>query len=117
MKQMSSVNAFVISDEDDEVTFARAHEVGLGLDRIDFSINGYPVDEVIFPRVSGTAKRERPLPSRMLRRERKKMSRHGLVHQAGLYWTETRTRRSLHWNFQVRALPVQVAHPLLPSSS
>ena len=33
---MSYVNAFVISDEDDEVTFASAHEVGLGLGRIDF---------------------------------------------------------------------------------
>ena len=52
---MSSVNAFVISDEDDEITVARAHEVGLGLDRIDFSINGYHVNEVIFPRVSGAA--------------------------------------------------------------
>ena len=52
---MLSVNAFVISHEDDEVTIASAHEVGLGLDMIDFSINGYPVDEEIFPRVSGTA--------------------------------------------------------------
>ena len=53
--QMSSVNAFVISNEDDEVTFAGAHEIGLGLDKIDFSINGYPVNENIFPWMSGAA--------------------------------------------------------------
>ena len=52
---MSCVNAFIISDEDDGVTIAGAHEIQLGLDMIDFSINGYPVDEEIFPRVSGTA--------------------------------------------------------------
>ena len=58
---MSSVNAFVISDEDDEVTIAGAHEGGLGLNRIDFSINGYSADEEIFPRLSGTATKEKSI--------------------------------------------------------
>ena len=110
--QMSSVIAFLISDEDDEVTFAGAHEIGLGLDRIDFSINGYPIDEDIFPRVSGAAAKGKSIVIEDVE-EGRKMSHHGLVHQAPLYWT----RMSLHWNFQARALPLQVARPLLPCSS
>ena len=48
---MLSMKSFVISDQDDEIDFVQARDRALTLDRLDFATDGYPVDELRFPRV------------------------------------------------------------------
>ena len=47
--QMTSLKSFVISDEDDEKNSNGASDLALTLDRIDFSIDSYPVDSKKYP--------------------------------------------------------------------
>ena len=42
--QMSSLKSFVILDEDDKENFDKATDLALTLDRVDFAINDYPID-------------------------------------------------------------------------
>ena len=114
---MSSVNAFVISDEDDEVTIARAHEVGLGLDKIDFSINGYPVDEVIFPRVSGAAAKGKAAAIEEVEEGEEEDVPSRLGSPSRIILDEDSDEEEPPLEFLSQSTPVQVAHPLLPSSS
>ena len=46
---MSSLKSFVISDEEDEENFDGVSDLALTLDRRDFSIDGYPVDNKKYP--------------------------------------------------------------------
>ena len=47
--QMSSLKSFVISDEDDEENFDGASDLAPTLDHIDFSVDGYLVDNKKYP--------------------------------------------------------------------
>ena len=47
--QMSSLKSFVISDEEDEENFDGVSDLALTLDRIDFSVDGYPVNSKKYP--------------------------------------------------------------------
>jgi hypothetical protein len=49
---MLSLETFVISDSDDEDDIDDALNEGKGLDPLDFSVDGYPVDEKIYPMVA-----------------------------------------------------------------
>src|SRR5579875_3846880 len=49
---MLSLETFVISDEDDEDDIDDALDAGKDLDPLDFSVDGYPVDEMIYPMVA-----------------------------------------------------------------
>lgn len=49
---MLSLETFVISDYDDEDAIEDALNEGKGLDPLDFSVDGYPVDEKIYPMVA-----------------------------------------------------------------
>ena len=46
---MSSLKSFVILDKDDEENFDEASNLTLTLDRVDFSIDGYPLDSKRYP--------------------------------------------------------------------
>ena len=46
---MSSLKSFVISDEEDEENLDRVSDLALTLDRRDFSVDGYPVDNKKYP--------------------------------------------------------------------
>ena len=46
---MSSLKSFVVSDEEDEENFDRVSDLALTLDRRDFSVDGYPVDNKKYP--------------------------------------------------------------------
>ena len=47
--QISSLKSFVILDEEDEETFDGVSDLALTLDRRDFSVDGYPVDNKKYP--------------------------------------------------------------------
>ena len=47
--QMLSLKSFVILDEEDKENFDRASDLAVTLDRIDFSVDGYPVDSKKYP--------------------------------------------------------------------
>ena len=46
---MSSLKSFVILDEEDEENFDGVSDLALTLDRRDFSVDGYPVDNKKYP--------------------------------------------------------------------
>ena len=46
---MSSLKFFVISDKEDEENFDGVSDLALTLDRRDFSVDGYPVDNKKYP--------------------------------------------------------------------
>ena len=46
---MSSLKSFVILDEDDKENFDEASNLALMLDRIDFSVSGYPFNSKRYP--------------------------------------------------------------------
>ena len=46
---MSSLKSFVILDEADKENFDEASDLALTLDRIDFSVDGYPIDSKKYP--------------------------------------------------------------------
>ena len=47
--QMSSLKSFVVSDKDDEENSNKASNLALTLDRVDFSVDNYPVDSKRYP--------------------------------------------------------------------
>ena len=47
--QMSSLKSFVISDEEDEENFDGVSDLALTLERRDFFVDGYPVDNKKYP--------------------------------------------------------------------
>ena len=47
--QMSSLKSFVILDKDDEGNFHKAVNLALMLDRVDFSIDSYPINSKGYP--------------------------------------------------------------------
>ena len=48
-QQSLPLKSFVISDKDDEENFDEASDLPLMLDRIDFFVDGYPVDSKKYP--------------------------------------------------------------------
>ena len=48
---MKSLESFVVSDHDHDHDFDEAFELGLTLDCLDFTTDGYPVDEQRYPRL------------------------------------------------------------------
>ena len=46
---ISSLKSFVISDKEDEENFDGVSDLALTLDRIDFSVDGYPIDSKKYP--------------------------------------------------------------------
>ena len=49
--QMNSLDVYYLSHFEDKQYYARMVEVALSLDRKDFLLDGYPVDEEVYPRV------------------------------------------------------------------